>query len=437
MRTQLRQSTSPSRPHHLQCGTVATAILATVILVLLASGCAGLQLREQAAPRPLDGIRIGAALPRFTTETAATGRDGGNSVRIGDEILWVFGDTFVGNETMLSATAAWSSRDNPTSLRDGAKTGRANPPSPPEPEPFYVATAKEQQFNDAHQSPPACCQQSNRCDAADRYCHCDDGEDCRVRIALWPGDSVAVSESTAINLYEAVMVGAAPYDFEVLGTGLAQIEYGQTQSRRSINDAGAPLLLFENTEPKFLTALPSGTDPTSPVYLYGQRRHPGCMADFWVARTRLGEMTDRATYRFWNGHAWTPKLDNATPILKGVAGGLDSVAWVPALGSYIGASLGGCTGGATLELRTAARPEGPWSAPKSIDLSAVGAGADAYAGRLHPALSHGQRLVVGFYQPREEANAVLGEVRLAELILPQIQLPIRHKQSSFWNWRRH
>jgi hypothetical protein len=98
-----------------------------------------------------------------------------------------------------------------------------------------------------------------------------------------------------------------------------------------------------------------------------------------------------------------------------VEGGLGSVAWNEYLGTYISGNNDICTGGSRFLIRTAPRPEGPWSEPAVVDLAPLGAGPEAYAGRLHPVFGAGQRIVISFYEPRVENDEVVGRVHLARV----------------------
>lgn len=380
------------------------AVLVATLLASLTSACS-LQAPTATpkAPSPPQ-LKLQAKVRTLSTNSQASGRDGGSSVKLGDEILWVFGDTFIGDHTMLSATAAWSHAATPTELHETIDSQGL-------PLPLYSFTAEEKQFNQSHQEPATCCLEWEGCEAATPYCHCAPQQDCRQRIALWPGDLVAADQHSALNLYESVEVGTAPFDFKVLGTGLARVVKGQTTATRIADAEGNPLLLFTHNEPKFLTTLPLGEW----AYVFGQQRHSDCTNDVWIARTALATVAERGSYRFWNGTEWVTDLQAASPILRSVVGGLDSVAWSPALGAYLGVSLGVCTEGASLEVRRAQRPEGPWSEPARIDLAPVGATSQAYAARIHPNLGAASELIVGFYEPLVEENRVVGKIRLVTL----------------------
>ena len=97
--------------------------------------------------------------------------------------------------------------------------------------------------------------------------------------------------------------------------------------------------------------------------------------------------------------------------------GLGTVSWNDYLRSYLAAEADLCTGGDRLLVRTAPRPEGPWSAAIEVSLAAVGAKTDSYAAILHPELDRGRRIAVSLYLPELRGDEILGRVRLFRLTL--------------------
>jgi hypothetical protein len=65
-------------------------------------------------------------------------------------------------------------------------------------------------------------------------------------------------------------------------------------------------------------------------------------------------------------------------------------------------------------MRTAPRPEGPWSELVKVDLEPFAATRDSYAGMFHPELGNGRRLVVSFYVPKGDFE---GSLRLGLITL--------------------
>jgi hypothetical protein len=368
-------------------------------------------------------------LGTFTTNAIQWGRDGGYSALVGGEILWLFGDTFTPHG-MRSATAAWSTPGAPLRLREEIDASW-------EPLQLYPFSTEELAFERAHTDPPDCCRRWRECPSNAPYCRCPRETDCNVRIALWPGSVFEIAPGRAMSFYEKVVVGVAPYDFTHVGTGLARIEEGSTVATRLAEADGEPTLVFADPEPNFLRATLAGertkpagrrcavlarlfgtahTPDTAPthLYVYATRNRRGCAVDVVVSRVPSMRAAERSAYRFWDGDGWVPELDRARPILTGIAGGLGSVGWNDHLRGYLAVFSDVCTGGSKLQVRSAPRPEGPWSEAAVVDLAPLGATADSYAGLWHPSLGRGRQITVTYYVPDPEA---IGRLHLARLRL--------------------
>ncbi len=370
-------------------------------LTLLAA-CAGMQPTGEA--RPLRVAQV-EDLGDFSTNAWSYGRDAGNSVRLGSEILWVFGDTFTWTD-MHSATAAISHVDTPSQLNEPIDTWFGSLP-------FYAFSAEEESYN-RDREPPECCTENDKCNPEHPYCTCPEPVDCWTRIALWPGDLIAIDDELAVHLYEKVHVGSAAYDFAHLGTGVAIVQRGTTTATRVLTADGEPQLIFGPDEPNFLKALAVEEGGSINAYLYASTNRQYCDVDIVLARVALSEIFDRSAYRFWHGSGWSKHLSDAAPILAAVRGGLGTVVWSDYLGSYLASFSDICSGGTHLVLRTAPRPEGPWSEPTPVDLRPFGATKDAYAGQVHAALASGRELVFTYYQPEKLG---IGRVRLGRITL--------------------
>lgn len=376
---------------------------------LLAAGCSTFAPTTPRRNAPfVPTIAAVEPLPDFTTNAVGQGRDAGNSALIGDRVIWLFGDTFVGDDELLCATAAWSLPARPTELsEDVDEAGR--------PYQLYPFSSEEAAFNLTHAEPPPCCRLHTACPLRDPYCRCPPSVDCAQRIALWPGDLVVRGPDRAIGLYEKVLAGVAPYDFTHLGTGLAELRADGTVARRLTGPDGLPLMLFDRDQPNFLNAVVASVDGAPHVFAYALRRRHSCLVDVLVARAPAAAMERRDAWRFHDGSGWSGDLQHARPILSKIEGGLGSVAWNEYLGAYISGTSSICTGGTRFLVRTAPKPEGPWSEPAVIDLAPLGAGPDAYAGLIHPALGDRRRIVISFYAPRVENDEVVGSVHLARV----------------------
>jgi Domain of unknown function (DUF4185) len=373
--------------------TVVRPVLAALLLLALA-------VPVRAQPEIVAVEPVGT----FHSNAPGWGRDAGFSARVGAEILWVFGDTFLPGGRMWSATAAWSKPSSPLTLREPVDE-RGMPYQ------FYPFTHEESAFATAHANRPHCCGETGGCPKGKPYCRCTVGTDCAVRYALWPGSVIEIAPGKAVNLYEEVIAGVAPYDFRAVGTGLARVDAKSTVATRLANASG-PLLVFRDPEPNFLRALRSKREGADFVFAYAAVNRADCGVDVLVARVSPDRIAERKAYRFWAGSYWVDDLSLARPALERIAGGIGQVAWNDYLQRYVSAFSDLCTGGTKLHVRSAPRPQGPWSAAAIVDLAPVGATAESYAGMLQPALGTGREMMLTFYRPEKDGTGKLRMVRL-------------------------
>ncbi|GIW39646.1 MAG: hypothetical protein KatS3mg076_0223 [Candidatus Binatia bacterium] len=335
----------------------------------------------------------------LVTEADVEMRDGGHSALVGEKILWVFGDTISSDRTLRSATAAWSALGSPWKLEE--EVDERNRPRQ-----FFPFTSTELEFNE--RTLPSCCEEQEGCPPGDPYCRCPPRTDCRVRIALWPGDVVDRGDGSAFCLYEKLFVGAAYYDYRRVYTGVAVARSGRTVAERLRAGDGTPLVLFRGDEPRFLHATAVGET----VYVWGSANREGCVVDVFLGRVPRARLAEREAFEFWNGHGWVPEVAEASPVLTRAQGGLGSVVWSDALRRFVAAYADLCTGGNKVLLRFSPKPEGPWSEPLVLDLAPFGASPDAYYALLHSALSRSGFLVLSYF---DFAGPEKGQIRLLRL----------------------
>lgn len=349
----------------------------------------------------------GPCVSVLPTDAGAFGRDGGHTLALGERVLWQFGDSFT-DAGMLSSTAGWSDTHDPLSMRDAAGADGL-------PVAFLPFTPDEQQFNDAHATPPACCSENAGCPRGTPYCECPAGTVCTQRMALWPGDGIETGDGVATIYYDRQLAGVAPYDFTDAGIGVATVRRDAASAQRLLDANGEPVWLFAAGEPHFARGLRVDGPDGSFFYLYANTNRFACAVDVLLARVPVDGMADRTQYRFWDGAGWSAGLAAAVPVAKGITAGLGSVAWNQHLGAYLSVWSDICTGGDKLALRRAPAPQGPWSDATLVDLAPLGAGPAAYYGMQHPEFGNDAELLVSYFQP---VGVVDGQMRLLRLKLP-------------------
>jgi hypothetical protein len=301
------------------------------------------------------------------------GRDGGESALIGGNVLWIFGDTIFNpadedGSHLRSNTAALADPDDPLAVRE--PTNEAGIPF--QAIPF---TQEERKYNDATGRP-------------------DD------RIALWAGGIVPVPDGRGLAFFSKVHVGEGMLNYTHRGVATAYFAPGATTATR--NDG----LLFAADEPGFVRPLVHD----GMLYLYGGLPGRQDLA-FGVARAPLDEATERQAYEFFSGSEWTREVQETVPVFDRIPGAV-TVSYNAHLKSFIAIHSGVLT--TEVFLRTAPRPEGPWSEPVELFRGEPPEEGFNYAGIEHPELAKdgGKRIYVTYHRP---LPALRGELRLVEV----------------------
>jgi hypothetical protein len=306
------------------------------------------------------------------------GRDGGFSGLVGGKILWVFGDTFFNPP----ASDGEGFRSNTGALADPARPLEVSEPldAAGAPYPLLPFTPQEKRYNDSTGKPDE-------------------------RIALWPGTVVPDGGGGGLLFYVALKVHPGTLNYELIGTGVARVAPGSTTATRD------PGFLFRAPEPSFDKAMLVGSD----LYLYGTSNDGSSDLPVVMARVPLAQLADRSAYRFWDGKAWSADVASVRPIMSWVPGEM-TISYNAWLGGYLAVHSGPFSN--DVLMRTAPRPEGPWSAPiVAVKGIAPPQGGNDYAGKEHPELaSDGGRIVVVSYA-HPTGGFLAGEVRVAEVTL--------------------
>lgn len=114
-------------------------------------------------------------------------------------------------------------------------------------------------------------------------------------------------------------------------------------------------------------------------YVYGFGTPPGRFGAAHVSRVLAPDILDLDSYQYWNGSEWADDPSHAAPVIPAPVSEL-SVQWNDYLGQYIAMYADEPAG--EIMLRTADRPEGPWSDATTLiesgDISGL------YAPYIHP-----------------------------------------------------
>ena len=304
----------------------------TAVILALAAGCA-------AEPPP--GVVLNAAqdLGALRQSPVVRGRDGGPSFRFQGRSVWLFGDTTLQRANADGQTwlnDSWSFTEQSSAAAGITLTDRLDAAGGLTE--FFPLTPDERAFNVAHRGDP-----------------CAEAP-CGARWAFWPGAAVVdPATGRALIFYGKIRAAPGDFNFRAVGYSLATWDAFDGAPGRPTVSPGSPepTLLFGEGDPGFGAAavLTDGF-----LFAYGCNQQ-GLSKPCRLARVPPSQALNRAAWRFWSGAGWTAALADAATLFDG--NDILSVSWAPSLGLFLAVYSEPL--GRNVVLRTAARPEGPWS----------------------------------------------------------------------------
>ncbi|HOX42506.1 MAG TPA: DUF4185 domain-containing protein [Myxococcota bacterium] len=368
------------------------ALLVSGLALGLLAGCG------EEGPPPEAAVRATRDLGLVESAASIRGRDGGYSLLRDGQAVFFFGDTILaspgedGSSWRNNTCAASADLD----ARDGLGGFVEREDALGAPVECFPRTAQEAAFNLAHQGDP--CQT----------------EPCGARYAVWPGAVVDDPErARALAFYHLIYAEPGDFNFSRVGSSLAVWPDGQAAPERPELAPGAehPTQLFPLSDPAFGSAALVDQDR---LYAYA------CETD-WVAkpcrlgRAPLADALDRARWEFWAGEAgWVDEPARAEPVMEG--NDMLAVGWNRHLERFL--AVYNQPMDHRVMLRTAPRPEGPWSAPlEAFECLAPTEGSGwIYDALPHPELAREDGRVQYLTFSRA-TGFLMSELRLVELEL--------------------
>lgn len=254
--------------------------------------------------------------------SSITAVSGPHTSRFGDRVLWSFAEAVLdrpaaNGDTWRSAIGAFSSPDDPLSPTFALDANGA-------PLELVPLDATERAFNQAHTAQ-------------------------RQGLVVWPTANASASDGSALVFYERLTIGPGDLNLAPSSTGIARLAPNETTAVRD-----PPL--FVAPQPQFASG---AITLDGYLYLYactgGFAPTDGCR----VARAPVDHAREQPAYRYWNGSDWSAVPASGVVVFDWVPGGA-TIAWHPHLGKFV-ASYTEPFATRTM-VRTAPRPEGPWSA---------------------------------------------------------------------------
>lgn len=193
-------------------------------------------------------------------------------------------------------------------------------------------------------------------------------------LGVWETSSAPDPAGGAWVFYTRLIVRPGYLNFEGLSAGVGRRSAGGAFTR--VNDD-----LFTAREDAFTAA---ATLHDGYVHAFGCRVVGVLDAECRVGRAPADRVSERRAWTFWDGAGWSPDIARAAVVARGMNG--PTMDWNPHVGAYVAAY--GAVLGNDLFLRTAPRPEGPWSAPVRVFTGLpAGDGRSDYNFALRPELS--------------------------------------------------
>lgn len=375
----------------------------SAVFVLTVAACGGgYGGGSDDGPKPDTSTGSVAELGILAENPIITSRDGGGSFSFQGRSIWLFGDTFFGAPDTDGATLhsnSWSWTTD-TSLGDGILPFEEDLDVLGIPTEFFPLTPDEQAFNAAHLGTDSC--QETPCGA---------------RWALWPGQAIVdPAGDRALIFYHKIYAEPGIFNFHSVGSSVAVWTATNSQPQRSAVQPGAshPTLLFTESEPSFGDAALL-VDET--VYAYA------CDLDGFVkpcrlAKVALDEILNRDAWSFYAGNnIWVADVGAATPVFNGAD--IMSVSYNAYLERYVAVYSEPL--GVNVVMRTAKRPEGPWTAAKRLfrARAPVGDTGWIYDAVMHPEYERDNGRVIYVTYTRQTAP-FRSELRLVSVELQAI-----------------
>jgi hypothetical protein len=328
-----------------------------------------------------------------------SGRDNGQSTGYNGHSVWIFNDTALTNNTLVSNTGAMTDdldASNGLTLTSGSPFTSSDSGVPGA---VVDLDSAEAAFQSAH---------NGGCSyPADQYCG--------SQYAFWPGAIVAdPARNRLLTFYGKLCRGqsdsAAPcyngFAGQLIGNGVAALNTSSgTVTRLAAQNLPAPVHSIEGDDPTLLWGAGVAYGNNSAVvqgdtlYAYGHCDNYRCH----LGRVPLASVQDRAQWTFYTGTVngvaqWSASESASVAIVdSGAAGG--TVLWSAGLNEWLDVYLAPLSNTAYVEV--ADNLWGPWSSPEQLFTAQAPASGVDYALYGHPELAQNNGLTqyLSYYQP--------------------------------------
>jgi len=321
-------------------------IASLTIMTLTVYACGGGTGSKFVEPPAEARVTSATDLDILETNPVIGSRFGGYSADFGGYSVWLYGDSYLTttNEDNYGVISNSWSYTADLDASNGITDFQERVDGVGVPEQFIPLTDGEKAFNDLHNG-----------------VNCLE-EPCNNRWAIWPGAMVIDPDKDwAYIFYGKTFVELGDFKFKNAGHSIAiWKDFSNPPERQVFNRVTEhPTLIFEEADPAFGSAvlLDDGD-----LYVYGCDTI-GSIKPCHLARVPIADVLDPDAWRYYTGDdSWSSSLKDARIVFDG--NDIMSVFYSPYLDRYLAVYILPLIN--QVMLRTAPRPEGPWSRPVKV-----------------------------------------------------------------------
>jgi len=321
-------------------------VVSLTLITLTVYACGGGTGSKEVGPAAEASVTSATDLGVLENNSVIGSRFGGYSADFGGYSVWLYGDSYLtkineDNYGLISNSWSYTTDLDASNGITGFQEPMDNVGVPKQ---FIPLTYEEKTFNDLHNG--------ENCTEAP----------CNTRWAIWPGAIVIDSEKNwAYIFYGKTYIEPGDFNLKNVGQSIAVWkDFNDPPERPVFNRVNEhPTLIFEEADPAFgSAALVDDTD----LYVYGCDTKES-IKPCHLARVPIADVLNPDAWRYYaSNDSWSSSLDDAQTVFDG--NDVMSVFYSPYVNRYLAVYILPLIN--QTMLRTAPRPEGPWSKPVKV-----------------------------------------------------------------------
>jgi len=259
----------------------------------------------------------------------------------------------------------------------------------------------------------------------------------------WLMDGIAMEDSFRVFALRLQTGDGGVFNFEVIGVSMISFQLDATDSIKTAYQIDTPLYYRDEAEGweivfgqavMSMTERSGNPDADGYIYIYGPKNSSG-PKELVAARVLPENITDFATWRYWNGSEWGVNIEECAPITNNISQEFS----VSPLGD--GQYIVVFQSGSNVAIRLGDSPTGPFGVLQNIyECPEVLEDPDifVYNAKAHPHLSQNDQLLISYNVNTFDfwdhfTNAGIYRPRLINLTLPDVTTTIETEEEKLPN----